>query len=147
MKKLFFIFTLLFSIVSFGQTTNTVKTFNMSSSRMVWSETDDKFLFFDLDERHYSIFQWTITLNENNTGVISATHIGRDEYTKYNFNIYDWQIKQNDRGENYIWIDAIQVSDSQKVTLLINKNQYNEQLFSLFMPESKIMFIFDNFNE
>ena len=52
-----------------------------------------------------------------------------------------------DDGADYLWIDAIQVSDSQKVTLLINKNMYNEQIFSLFMPESNIMLVFDNFNE
>jgi hypothetical protein len=147
MKKLFFIITLLFSIVSFGQTTNTVKTFNLETSRMVWSDVDEKYLFFDLDKRHYSIFEWTISLNNNNTGFISASHIGRVEDTKYAFNIHNWEIKQNDDGADYLWIDAIQVSDSQKVTLLINKNMYNEQIFSLFMPESNIMLVFDNFNE
>ena len=147
MKKFFFIFLFLISFISFGQTTNVVKTFNTSSSKMVWSDIDEKYLFFDLDERHYSIFEWTISLNQNNTGYIQAIHIERTGDTKYAFNVHNWEIKQNDRGENYIWIDSIQVSDSQKVTLLINKNHYNEQLLSLFMPESNIMFIFDNFNE
>ena len=135
MKKFFFIFLFLISFISFGKTTNVVKTFNTSSSKMVWSDIDEKYLFFDLDERHYSIFEWTISLNQNKTGYIRAIHIERTGDTKYAFNVHNWEIKQNDRGENYIWIDSIQVSDSQKVTLLINKNHYNEQLLSLFMPE------------
>ena len=147
MKKLFFLFVLLFSLKSFSQTNTSVSTYNVATSDMVWSDMDEKYLFFPVDERHFAKFVWNFTFNDNYTGAIKSSHIGRTENTNYGFNIYKWEIRNNNDGSEYIWVDAIQVSDSQKVTFIINKNSYGENMISLFMPEKNKFLTFDNFNE
>ena len=146
MKKLLVVLLGLMSFVMMGQT-KYLTTYYSTVSNMVWSQSDQKYLFFELEPRHLSRFEWTFNFNENHTGTIYSNHHQRGEVTKYGFNIYKWEIRQMDDGRDYIWIDAIQVSDSQKVTFIIDKNTYGENLVSLFMLESNKHLTFDNFDE
>lgn len=147
MKKLLLILLTLVSLSTFAQTTNSVTTLNVATSKMVWSNIDNKYIFVDVDKRHYARFVWTFTFNDNHTGNINSVHVQRGETVKYGFIIYTWEIRQNDNGEDFIWIDAMQVSDSQKVTIMVNRNYHGENMISVFMPESETHLCFDNFDE
>lgn len=64
MKKLFTLVALLATISSFGQVSKWHKVTNyISTSEMVWSETDQKYLFFDNNDLHEEDAIWDITLD------------------------------------------------------------------------------------
>lgn len=109
---------------------------------MIWSSVDEKFLFFEKVERHYSKVVWEFILNDNGTGTVKVTELGDGD--KYGFNIYSWEVKQNEKNRDYIWMDAIQVSNSEKVTVMVNSNDLQQQMITIFLPDSKMCIFFDN---
>lgn len=147
MKKLLLLLFGLLSFTTLAQSQYEITTYYSASSKMVWSDVDNKYLFFNLDERHLARFEWEFILNDNHTGRVSAVHISRNDRDNYNFNIYNYEIRENKDGREYLWIDAIQISDSQKVTFIVDRNSYGENMISIFMPESDLQIVFDNFDE
>lgn len=146
MKKL--LFSLLFAVSSlclYGQSepTNLI-TYNTASQRMVWSDVDNEYLFFDINPRHRESNMWQFMFNDNHTGSITMTNISTG--TIYKFTIYQWEIRVNDDGINYLWIDCLQVVDSQRITILVNTYP-NGKMVSTFMPDKQLCIFFDNLQE
>ena len=142
-KALLTILLAVSSLTAYSQSGGTIITKFTSIQRMIWSDIDDKHLFFDLEKRYSDINVWQMNFNENHSGVIKMTSSKTDEV--YAFNIYNWEIRTNNYGEDYIWVDVLQVSDSQRCTILINS--YDEgKMISIFMPESQLCMFFDNLN-
>ena len=111
---------------------------------MVWSNVDNKNLFFDLKDRYYDVNVWELNFNDNRSGTIKITNTKTDEV--YAFNIYNWEIRTDDNGKDYIWVDVLQISDSQRCTILITSYD-SGKMISVFMPESQMCMFFDNLNQ
>lgn len=145
MKKFYLSFVfLLISFISTAQNSYNIITDKVRIDHMIWSDTDDKFLFFPKTERHFSKVIWEFTLNENSTGIAKVTEL--EDGDKYAFNIYNWEVKQDEHNRDYVWMDAIQTSNSEKVTIMVNSNDLKQQMISVFLPDSKVCIFFDNMN-
>ena len=145
MKKLLFI--LAFATTSlFGQQTYNIVTHGTSIQNMVWSTYDEEYVFVENKPRHYKRVLWTITLIPNGSGYIQVDNITDNE--KYGITIYLWEVRTNDKGEQYVWIDGVERKDFEKLTILVSKGpQDNTNMISAFLPESQMAIFFDNFNE
>lgn len=146
MKKL--LLSLLLSIsalCSYGQSepTNLI-TYNVSSQRMVWSDVDKKYIFFDINVRHIESNMWQFMFNDNHTGNITMTNISTG--TIYKFTIYQWEIRVNEEGVNYLWIDCLQIVDSQRVTILVNTYPTGK-LVSVFIADKQLALFFDSLQD
>ena len=115
---------------------------HLSSNRMVWSNTDNKHLFFDLDERAPENCVWLSYFNDNGTGYIKMIKVSNS--VVYDFNIYDYVMKEDDNGQ-YLRIEAIQTSNGEKVTILVNtyEDDGGWKMVSIFLPESDLALFFD----
>ena len=111
-----------------------------SSDRMVWSEVENKYMFFDLNEREYDPCVWLSYFNDNGTGKIKMINVNNGE--TYQFSIYDYQMGENDNGI-YLEIDAIQITDSQKVTIIVNEYENGFKMVSVFLPDDNLAIFFD----
>lgn len=97
-------------------------------------------MFFDLNEREYDPCVWLSYFNDNGTGKIKMINVNNGE--TYQFSIYDYQMGENDNGP-YLEIDAIQTTDSQKVTILVNEYSNGFKMVSVFLPDDKLVVFFD----
>ena len=146
MKKVLLTLAVLFAtLTAVAQNTYNIVTVNMRMDDMVWSKADEQFLYFEKIQRHYQKVIWEVTLNDNQTGTIKVTELGDGD--KYGFNIYNWDVRTDDKGLDYVWMDAIQVSNSEKVTIMVSGNALKQQLISVFMPDSKVCIFFDNMTQ
>lgn len=109
---------------------------------MVWSNTDNKHLFFDLDERAPENCVWLSYFNDNGTGYIKMIKVSNS--VVYDFNIYDYVMKEDENGQ-YLRIEAIQTSNGEKVTILVNtyEDDGGWKMVSIFLPESDLALFFD----
>ena len=145
MKRILLTFLLaVISLTAYSQNNKTIITKFTSIQRMVWSNVDNKNLFFDLKDRYYDVNVWELNFNDNRSGTIKITNTKTDEV--YAFNIYNWEIRTDDNGKDYIWVDVLQISDSQRCTILITSYD-SGKMISVFMPESQMCMFFDNLNQ
>ena len=143
MKKVLLTLAVAFAaLTTAAQSTFNVVTDKLQIDNMVWNETLQEHSFFDKEARRYSKVVWEFTLNNNHTGTVKITEL--EDGDKYGFNIHNWEFRKDAKDQNFIWIDAIQVSNSEKVTVLVSANELKQQLISVFMPESKLALFFDN---
>ena len=143
MKKVLLTLAVVFTaLTAAAQNTFNVVTDKMEINDMIWNPSLKEYFFFEKEARTYKKVVWEVTLNSNHTGAIRVTELKDGD--KYGFNIYNWEFRQNDKGKDFIWIDAIQVSNSEKVTIMVDANALKQQLISIFMPDSKVALFFDN---
>lgn len=142
LKRIFTYLLFFLPLLSFAQNSYNIVTDKVRIDDMVWSSVDEEFLFFEKVPRRLSTVVWEFTLNDNKTGVVRVTEL--EDGDKYGFTVYDWNIRQDNYERDYIWIDAIQVSNSEKVTIMVQPNELKQHLISVFMPDSKICIFFDN---
>lgn len=146
MKKVLLTLAVLFAtLTAVAQQSYNIITINMRMDDMVWSQTDEEYLFFEKLERHYQKVVWEFTLNDNQTGTVKVTELGDGD--KYGFNIYNWEVRTDAKGKDYAWMDAVQVSNSEKVTIMVSTNSLKQQMVSVFMPASKLCLFFDNMTQ
>lgn len=146
MKKVLLTLAVVFAtLTAVAQQSYNIVTVNMRMDDMVWSQADEEYLFFEKLERHYQKVVWEFTLNDNQTGTVKVTELGDGD--KYGFNIYNWEVRTDAKGQDYAWMDAVQVSNSEKVTIMVSTNSLKQQLVSVFMPASKVCIFFDNMIE
>ena len=99
MKKVLFTLAVLFAtLTAVAQSSINIVTDKSRIDNMIWSQADQEFLFFDKVERHYQKVVWEFTLNENQTGTVKVTELGDGD--KYAFNIYNWEIRTDDKGKD-----------------------------------------------
>lgn len=132
------------TLCAYGQDTYSHLTDHVKTERMVWSESDNEYLFFDLEERHIDKCFWVFTFNKNRTGDIKMTNAESGDV--YTFKIYNWEIRKNNDGREYIWIDVIQSNDSQKLTIIFTSYDTGKMI-SVFMPDDKLAVFFDNLDD
>jgi hypothetical protein len=144
MKKILGLIFLLSSFFISAQNTFNVITDQLRIDNMIWNQSLEKFSYFEKEARHYNKVVWEFTLNNNHTGSIKVTELGDGD--KYGFNIYNWEFRKNEQGQDFIWADVIQVSNSEKATIMVNSNQLKQQMVSVFMPDSRLVLFFDNMN-
>lgn len=142
LKRIFTYLLFFLPFLSFAQNSYNIVTDKVRIDDMVWSSVDEEFLFFEKVPRRPSRVVWEFTLNDNNTGVVRVTEL--EDGDKYAFTIYDWRIKQDTYERDYVWMEAIQVSNSEKVTIMVQPNHLKQHMISVFMPDSKICIFFDN---
>jgi len=143
MKKVLLTLAVLFAtLTAVAQTSVNIVTDKTRIDDMIWSQSDQEFLYFSKVERHSQKVVWEFTLNDNRTGTVKVTELGDGD--KYGFNIYNWEIRTDDKGKDYARMDVIQVSNSEKATIMVSVNEVKQQLISIFMPDSKVCLFFDN---
>ena len=146
MKKLILSFVL--ALTSFGafsqNNLHNVITNSISTQRMVWSDIDDEWLFFDLEEEHLEYYSWLVNFNDNHTGTIKITGVKNQKI--YDLIIYNWEIRQDEDEKDYIWMDIMQTFNSEKGTIMLNEYP-NGKFISVFLPDSQLAIFFSNLEE
>ena len=145
MKKLILgLFVTLTALSAYGQKPaeepSVLITRNTSTQRMVWSDVQDEWMFFDLTERHSDNNVWLSYFNDNGSGYMKMIRVSNNE--EFAFTIYDYEMRENDRGQ-YLWIDALQIHDGQKVTVLVQEYGEGIKMVTIFMPKSNVVLYFD----
>jgi len=145
MKKfLFGVLVTLTTLSAYGQKPkeepSLLITRNTSTQRMVWSDVEDEWMFFDLAERYPDNNVWLTYFNDNGSGYMKMVRVSNNE--EFQFTIYKYEMRENERGE-YLWIDALQSFDGQKVTILIQEYGEGIKMITIFMPDSNIVLYFD----
>ena len=145
MKKLILgLFVTLTALSAYGQKPteepSVLITRNTSTQRMVWSDVQDEWMFFDLTERHPDNNVWLSYFNDNGSGYMKMIRVSNNE--EFAFTIYDYEMRENDRGQ-YLWIDALQIHDGQKVTVLVQEYGEGIKMVTIFMPKSNVVLYFD----
>lgn len=146
MKKILFgLLVALTTLSAYGQNSvkdvNVLVTHNLSTQRMVWSDSQNEYMFFDLAERYTEHNVFLSDFNNDGSGYIKLIRVESSDV--YEFTVYNYETRSNDKGD-YIWIDAIQIVDSQKVTFIIQELGEKNKMLTLFMPESKLVIYFDD---
>ena len=145
MKRLLFgLLVALTTLSAYGQKPLTepsvLITRNTSTQRMVWSDVDDEFMFFDLKDRYRDINVWLSYFNENGTGYIKMIREYNNEFIE--LNIYNYEMKEDEEG-TYLKVQAIQAKDGQKVTLIIQDYGDGFKMLTVFMPDDQLAIYFD----
>ncbi len=110
MKKVLLTLAVAFAaLTTAAQSTFNVVTDKLQIDNMVWNETLQEHSFFNKEARRYSKVVWEFTLNSNHTGTVKVTEL--EDGDKYGFNIHNWEFRKDAKDQNFIWIDAIQVSN------------------------------------
>jgi hypothetical protein len=129
------------TLSSFGQNTTTSVTRHVSTDKMVWSDSDEKWVFISNEDRRNETVVWEFTLDEDRTGKIKANSVDTEDI--YTFTVYNWEIRVNDSGLEYLWIEMVQNVNNEKGTFMINV--YPEgRVYSAFLPKSNLVVYFDN---
>jgi hypothetical protein len=142
MKKLFLLFFVLISFVSFGQLSGTILTTARTINSMNWSELDKKFIFFETVPRGRSNWRWIFDVDQSKIGNIQAEDLNDNEWFK--FNVYDWE-NINMEGATAVIFKTIQQNGGQKVEIIVAKYPSGNQMISVFINEDDLAVYFDNF--
>lgn len=113
---------------------------NTFTQRMVWSDVDDEYMFFDLKDRYRDINIWLSYFNDNGTGYIKMIREYNNEFIE--LNIYEYEIKEDENG-TYLKIKAIQSKDGQKVTVIIQDYGDGFKMVTVFMPDDQLAIYFN----
>ena len=103
-------------------------------------------MFFDKDERRPEINVWLTYFNDNGTGYIKMYNIASGEF--YEMNIYNYELGENKYGGRSLDIDAVQITDGQKITIIVNEYEDGtNKMVTIFLPSDGLAIFFDtNFN-
>ena len=142
MKKLFLLFFVLLTFVSYGQLSGTILTTSRSISSMNWSNLDDKFIFIETVPRTRENWRWIFDINDSKVGTIKAEDLNKNEW--FQFNVYDWELI-NIEGANAVIIKSIQEKGGQKVEIIVAKYSSGNQMLTVFINEDELAVYFDNF--
>ena len=145
MKRLILgLFVTLTALSAYGQKPDELPsvliTRNTSTQRMVWSDVDDEYMFFDLKDRYRDINIWLSYFNDNGTGYIKMIREYNNEFIE--LNIYNYEMKEDEEG-TYLKVQAIQAKDGQKVTLIIQDYGDGFKMLTVFMPDDQLAIYFD----
>ena len=145
MKKLILgLFVTLTALSAYGQRPaeepSILITRHTSTQRMVWSDVDDEYMFFDLKDRYRDINIWLSYFNDNGTGYIKMIREYNNEFIE--LNIYDYEMKEDAEG-TYLKIQAIQAKDGQKVTVIVQDYGDGFKMVTVFMPDDQLAIYFD----
>lgn len=146
MKKLLFgLLVTLTTLSAYGQKPaqepSVLITRHTSTNQMVWSDLDNKWMFFDKDERRPEANVWLTYFNDNGTGYIKMFNVASGDF--YEMNIYNYEMGTNQQGGRKLEIDAIQVTDGQKITIIVNEYEEGIKMVSVFLPEDGLAIFFD----
>ena len=146
MKKLLLLLVSLVSLSAFGQTKGVIVTHYFSTQKMVWSNTDGEWLFFDNNDRTRRSCKWSFVLNDDGSGSVDMEELTGDK-DEYELVIYDWNGTPIGDCEG---LDAkfIQNLDGQKGNVMIQKCIIDGEVkhaVSVFLPESNLFIYFENF--
>ena len=145
MKKILFgLLVALTTLSAYGQKPDELPsvliTRNTSTQRMVWSDVDDEYMFFDLKDRYRDINVWLSYFNDNGTGYIQMIREYNNEFIE--LNVYNYEIKEDAEG-TYLKVQAIQSKDGQKVTVIIQDYGDGLKMVTVFMPLDQLAIYFD----
>jgi len=118
-------------------------THSTSTQTMVWSESDQKHVYFTDRERYLEDNLIEINLDSRQaSGKIKITNIGDGEV--YTFNIYNYEFRPDQHGEGLIYdsmvIDCIEASSGTKAKIIYLSYQDSSfRAVSVFMPSEQMV--------
>ena len=145
MKRLILgLFVTLTALSAYGQKPDELPsvliTRHTSTQRMVWSDVDDEYMFFDLKDRYRDINVWLSYFNDNGTGYIQMIREYNNEFIE--LNVYNYEIKEDVEG-TYLKVQAIQSKDGQKITVIVQDYGDGFKMVTVFMPDDQLAIYFD----
>lgn len=152
MKKLFLAITLIIATFSAKAQSDVVNgrviTHSTATKTMVWSEVDQKNIFFDQQERHPDDNLIETSINTRTaTGKITITSIETGDV--YNFNIFDYEVRPEQitpDGTKYdtFIIDCIEVNTGAKARIVFMSYQDSSfRMVTVFMAEDQLAVYMD----
>ena len=143
MKKILLTWTFFLTTSLFAQQGDIeviIITHYTSESSMVWSESQQDYIYKETEERYRESCLWTIKLINDKTGQILIEYL--DDGTKRLLDVYNWRkIEDDDKG---IRADFVVKLEGLKGTIIIQYTENSEEMLSIFLPEEELMLTFDN---
>ena len=152
MKKLLFLVLLLIGFGAKSQGTNpnavNIVTHYFKTERMVWSDSDEKYLFFPLDDRTRRSCMWTFNILDDGSGTIDMQELSGNDKSSYHLSVYEW--KTNFKEDvSIVMMQFIQNVNGMKGSCFVQKfmDDYGavSNAVSIFLPEEELFIYFDNF--
>ena len=143
MKKILFALSMLVSVALFGQVDGRIITHHTTVNDLVWSDVEDKWMFFEKTPRNPEYMLIETRLNSQLTGKITFTAV--ETNTSYVFTVYETKFGDPAEGEMMV-LECIEQSSGNKCSVLIHKIG-NEHMVSIMLPASSLAVFFDNLNE
>ena len=131
MKKILIIILSFFSLTLYGQeySTRTIETNHVTTSKMIWNYTTEKWDFVSNDDLRPFISRWTFTVNEESKGMITN---GSIDYDILEYKYVD---------ESAVYFEVWNTKVLRKMTIVLHKK---EQIISVavFDKEERVAYFF-----
>jgi hypothetical protein len=143
MKKVLLALFACLTFNAFAQVHGRIITDHVAVQDMVWSESDQKLMFFDKVERHTEFTLIETDLNSELAGKLKITAVS--DRATYDFMVYAASFPETDMG-SMMRLECMEVSSGNKCTILIHKFE-DRHMVSVMLPSSRIAIFFDNLDE
>ena len=131
MKKILILILSFFSLTLYGQeySTRTIETNHVTTSKMIWNYTTEKWDFVSNDDLRPFISRWTFTVNEESKGMITN---GSIDYDILEYKYVD---------ESAVYFEVWNTKVLRKMTIVLHKK---EQIISVavFDKEERVAYFF-----
>ena len=131
MKKILILLLSFFSFTLYGQeySTRTIETNHVTTSKMIWNYTTEKWDFVSNDDLRPFISRWTFTVNEESKGMITN---GSIDYDILEYKYVD---------ESAVYFEVWNTKVLRKMTIVLHKK---EQIISVavFDKEERVAYFF-----
>ena len=142
-KRILFGVLFVLGLNASAQIDGRIITNHVSTDDMVWSDLEDKFMFFRREERHIQYALIETKLNKEMTGRVTITLV--ESESVYTFTVYDYSIRQPEVGE-MMFLECIEISTGDKCTIIFHQID-NTRVISVMMPGANLAVYFDNMED
>lgn len=131
MKKILILLISFFSLTLYGQeyVTKTIETNSVSTSKMIWNYTKEKWDFVDNNDLREFKSYWTFRLNNENRGMITNGTI--------NYDILDYDYVD----ETAVYFETWNTKVLRKMTIVLYKKESSITV-AVFDKEERIVYFF-----
>ena len=131
MKKILFLLLSLFSLSLYGQeyTTTKIQTNTVSTSKMVWNYTTNKWDFVENGDLRNFVSEWVFTINKESMGMISN---GTVDYDILEYKYID---------ETAVYFEVWNTKVLRKMTIVLYKKELQISV-AVFDKQERIAYFF-----
>ena len=115
-----------------------------STQDMVWSEVENKHMFFSKVERYEEYNLIESNVNQAGTGKITITDV-KTKVT-YTWTVHEVSYDKNAEGTEFVRCECIEVQTGDQCTIIFSKFGDN-RMVSIMMPYSQLAVFMDDFGD
>jgi hypothetical protein len=130
------------SVTSFAQASGRIITHHTTVNSMVWSEVEDKYMYFPKAARHVEHNLIESNINNTGSGKILITNVESEDH--YDFMVHEADYSQ--AAEGIVRLECIEVATSTRCTILIQARE-GGRMVTVFMPDEQLVVFYDNLQE